>query len=60
MLMYHQSMKPECYLQKAKQNDYDCFYLRLSHRFYLMCRDIKDSQLRVTSPEKAFVHYKGA
>lgn len=58
MLMYHQSTKPECYLEKAKE--IMTIFLRLSHRFYPMCQDIKEnSQLKVTSPKKAFVHCKG-
>lgn len=59
MLTYHQSTKPECYLEKAKEIIMTIFILDSVIGFYLICHDIKKSQLRVTAPEKAFVHYKG-
>lgn len=42
MLMYHQSTKPECYLEKAKEIIMTIFILDSVPDFYLMCHDRKE------------------
>lgn len=51
MLMYHQSTKPECYLEKAKEIILTIFILDSVTDFYLMCHDMKE-------PTKSNLHLK--